>query len=142
MRLWGAEFQLSRRLSEKLSGYISYTYLDWDADSHPMDTEDTHYLFQTLPQHQGVISLNYRLWEDGLVSLNGKYFGSRLSKREDRMSSVFILDVGAEHTFWLPHDTSFTVRGWVNNVTNQDYQLRYGYDMPGTTAGISGTINF
>lgn len=142
MTVWGVETQLSRSFSRKTSGYIGYSYTDWDAESHPMDTENTHYFMQALPKHKAFLGLNHKLWEGGLVSLHAKYYSSRLSKREDRMEPVLIVDVGAEHTFQLPQDCSFTVRGYVNNVTDQDYQLHYGYDMPGTTAGMSATLNF
>ncbi len=142
MTVWGFEVGLSRSFSHDLSGYAGYTYMDWDAESHPMDTANTHYFLQALPNHKAVMGLNYKLWEGGLVSLNAKYYSSRLSKKRDRMEPVLIVDAGAEHTFELPMDTSLTLKGYVNNVTDQDYQLHYGYDMPGVTAGISATLNF
>jgi outer membrane receptor protein involved in Fe transport len=57
------------------------------------------------------------------------------------MEEVIIVDVGAQHTFKL-QGCDLTLRGYVNNVTDQDYQLSYGYDMPGTTAGMSMTLSF
>ena len=142
MEVWGAEIQLTRSFNHQTSGYIGYSYMDWDAEKHPMDTENTHYFLQALPEHKAFLGLNHKLWEGGLVSLNAKYYSSRRSKQKDRMEPVLIVNVGAEHTFQLPYDSSFTIKGYVNNVTDQDYQLHYGYDMPGVTAGVSASLNF
>jgi len=77
-----------------------------------------------------------------VVNLNAKYMGKRYSKQDDTMKDVIIVNVGAQHTFKLQHDCEFTLKGYVNNVTDQEYQLHYGYDMPGTTAGMSVALTF
>lgn len=142
MIVYGLELELVRSFKKDLSGHLGYTFQDWDAESHPMDTENTHYFLQALPEHSAVLGLNYKLWKGGLVSLNAKYYGRRFSKKEDLMKDVLVVNVGVEHTFQLPCNCTFTVKGYVRNITDQEYQLRYGYDMPGVTAGISGTLNF
>ncbi|MCP4119456.1 MAG: TonB-dependent receptor [Desulfobacteraceae bacterium] len=142
MVVYGLELELSRNFRNDLSGYLSYTFQDWDADSHPMDTEETHYLLQNQPKNRVVLGLAYKLWENGVVELNANYLGRRYSKQDDRMDDVTIVNLGAEHRFKLPQDCEFILKGYVNNVTDRDYQLRYGYDMPGVTAGISGTLAF
>jgi outer membrane cobalamin receptor len=142
MIVYGVELELSRSFRHDLSGYLAYTYQDWNAENHPMDTVNTHYLLQNQPRNKVVMGLNYKLWEGGVVNLNIKYIGERYNKQHDTMEDVMLVDVGAEHTFKLPHDCEFTLKGFVNNVTDQEYQLHYGYDMPGVTAGISATLNF
>jgi outer membrane cobalamin receptor len=51
------------------------------------------------------------------------------------------MDVGAKHTFHLTY-CDFILNGYVNNVIDEDYEMRAGYPMPGITAGISGTLSF
>ena len=36
----------------------------------------------------------------------------------------------------------FILKGYVNNVTDEEYEMRAGYPMPGITTGISGTLRF
>jgi outer membrane receptor protein involved in Fe transport len=141
MIVYGVELELTRSFRQDLSGYLAYTYQDWNAENHPMDTENTHYLLQNQPRNKVVMGLNYKLWEGGVVNLNAKYMDKRYSKQHDTMEEVIIVDVGAQHTFKL-QGCDLTLRGYVNNVTDQDYQLSYGYDMPGTTAGMSMTLSF
>ena len=142
MVVYGLELELSRNFRNDLSGYLSYTYQDWDADSHPMDTEDTHYLLQNQPKNRAVVGLAYKLWANGVVELNANYMGRRYSKQDHLMDEVTIVNIGAEHRFTLPQACEFILKGYVNNVTDRNYQLRYGYDMPGVTTGISGTFVF
>lgn len=142
MLVYGLELELSRSFRQDLSGYLAYTYQDWNADDHPMDTENTHYLLQSQPRNKVVLGLDYKLWENGLVNLNAKYIGERSNKKHETMKDVIVVGVGAQHTFVLPHDCAMVLKGYVNNVTDQDYQLRYGYDMPGTTAGIELTLKY
>lgn len=142
MLVYGVELELTRSFRQDLSGYLAYTYQDWNADNHPMDTENTSYLLQNQPRHKVTMGLDYKLWENGVVNLNAKYIGERYSQEDVTMNDVIIVDVGAQHTFKMPHDCEFTLKGYVNNVTDQDYQLHYGYDMPGVTAGMNATLNF
>ncbi len=142
MVVYGVELELSRSFRQDLSGYLTYTYQDWNADDHPMKPENNHYLLQNQPRHKAVLGLDYKLWEGGVVNLDVKYIGKRRNKMDDRMDDEIIVNVGAQHTFNLQHDCDLTLKGWVSNVTDQDYQLRYGYDMPGTTAGISASMSF
>jgi outer membrane receptor protein involved in Fe transport len=142
MLVYGVELELSRSFTQDLSGYLAYTYMDWSADSHPMDTEDTHYLLQNQPRNKVVLGLNYKLWENGVVELNAKYIGERYNKSDETMADVIVVDIGAQHTFKLPHECELVLKGYVNNVTDQDYQLRYGYDMPGTNCGIGMTLKY
>ena len=142
MEVYGVELELSRNFRNDVSGYLAYTYQNWHADSHPMDTEDTHYLLQNQPKNRVVLGLAYKLWKNGVVEINANYLGRRYSKQDDRMDDITIVNIGAEHTFKLPQNCEFILKGYVNNVTDRDYQLRYGYDMPGVTAGISGTLAF
>ena len=142
MLVYGVELELSRSFRQNLSGYLTYTYMEWDAESHPMDTENTHYLLQNQPKHKVVLGLDYKLWENGLVNLNAKYVGDRYNKQNEIMHDVIVVNVGAQHTFKLPHGCSFILKGYVNNVTDRKYQLRYGYDMPGTNAGMEMTFKY
>jgi outer membrane receptor protein involved in Fe transport len=142
MIVYGVELELSRSFRQDLSGYLAYTYQDWNADSHPLDTEKTSYLLQNQPRNKVVMGLDYKLWQGGAVTLNAKYIGKRYSQEDITMRDVIIVDVGARHTFKLPHGCNFILRGYVNNVTNQEYELHYGYEMPGTTAGMSATLRF
>ncbi len=57
------------------------------------------------------------------------------------MDDVITVDVGAQHLFKLAY-CDFTLKGYVNNVTDQEYELRAGYPMPGITAGILGKVSF
>ena len=140
--LYGLELELVRNFKCDVSGYISYTAQDWDVEDHPLDDENTSYFMQAQPKQRAVLGLNYKMWEGGLVNMNVKYYDKRLSQSEDVMREVVVMNAGVEHTFKLPHDCAFTIKGYVNNITDQDYQLHYGYDMPGCTAGISGTLAF
>jgi outer membrane receptor protein involved in Fe transport len=142
MLVYGIELGVTRRFRQDLSGYLTYTYQDWSAEDHPMDGEYTSYLLQNQPRNKVVLGVDYKLWENGGVTLNSKYIGERYSQNDITMQDVIIVDVGAHHTFNLPHNCKLTVKGYVNNVTDQEYQLRYGYDMPGTTAGIGMTLKY
>lgn len=142
MLVYGVELGVTRRFSQDLSGYLTYTYQDWNAENHPMDTAKTHYLLQNQPRNKVVLGVDYKLWENGGVTFNSKYISRRWSQEDIVMDEVIVVDVGAHHTFKLPHNCEVTVRGYVNNVTDENYQLRYGYEMPGVTAGLSATLKF
>jgi len=96
---------------------------------------------QNQPKHTVTLGLNYKLWEGGVVTLNSQYIDERESKTERDLDQVITVNVGAQHTFNLTH-CDFTLKGYVNNVTNQEYELRAGYPMPGITAGILGKVSF
>ncbi len=140
-RLYGLELELTRRLADGLSGYLIYTWKNWSADDHPLDGPNTHYFMQNQPRNIAKAGISYSLWEGGVVTLNSKYIDQRESQTGQKLKDVILVDVGAEHTFNLKH-TDFTLKGYVNNVTDQDYELRAGYPMPGITAGIRGEFSF
>jgi len=139
--LYGVELELTRSITHDLSGYLSYIWKNWSRDSHPFDTDQTHYFFENQPRNTVNLGLNYKLWEGGVVTLNSKYFDERESKVGTELDEVIVVNVGAQHTFHLPN-FDFRVKGYVNNVTDQDYELRAGYPMPGVTTGILGEIRF
>lgn len=88
MIVYGVELELSRSFRKDLSGYLAYTYQEWNADSHPMDTEDTHYLLQNQPRNKVVLGLAYKLWEGGVLNLNAKYIQKRVSHRITQEAGV------------------------------------------------------
>ena len=58
------------------------------------------------------------------------------------IQAIFItVDVGAWHTFNFAN-FDFILKGYVNNVTDEEYEMRAGYPMPGITAGIFGKLIF
>lgn len=141
VELYGVELELSKSFSNGLRGYLSYTWKDWSNEDHPFDSEKTHYFMENQPQNSVKLGLDYRLWEGGLVTLNSKYIDERESKQDVALNDALIVDVGAQHTFNLQY-TDFTLKGYVNNVTDEDYELRAGYPMPGINTGIRGEFKF
>jgi outer membrane receptor protein involved in Fe transport len=141
VELYGIELELTRSFTHDLSGHLSYTWQNWSADDTPFDVEETHYLMQNLPRNKVTLGLNYKLWEGGVVTLNSQYMDERESKKERILDEVITVNVGAQHTFNLTY-CDFTLRGYVNNVTDQEYEMRAGYPMPGMTAGICGKLSF
>lgn len=141
VELYGVELELSKSFANGLSGYLSYTWKDWSHEDHPFDTEKTHYFMENQPENKIKLGLNYQLWEGGMVTLNAKYMDERKSKQDETLNSVITANIGAQHTFNLEY-ADFTLKGYVNNVTDEDYELRAGYPMPGITAGIRGEMKF
>lgn len=140
-QVYGLELDLTRRLSEGLSGYLVYTWKNWSTEDHPLDDPNTHYFMQNQPRNIVKAGVNYSLWEGGVVTLNSKYIDQRESQSGKKLKEVILVDVGAEHTFSLEH-RELKLKGYVNNVTDQDYKLRAGYPMPGITAGIQAELSF
>jgi outer membrane receptor protein involved in Fe transport len=144
--LYGVELELSRSFTHDLSGYLSYTWQNWSADdfgrTHPLDPEEeTYYFMENIPRNKVKLGMNYKLWEGGVVTLNAQYVDERESKNGEEVADFITMDVGAKHTFHLTY-CDFILNGYVNNVTDEDYEMRAGYPMPGITAGISGTLSF
>lgn len=141
VELYGVELELSKSFSNGLDGYLAYTWKDWSHEDHPFDSEGTHYFMENQPQNTVKLRLSYRLWEGGRVSLNARYMDERQSKQDEELGSVTTVNVGAEHTFDLKY-TDCTLKGYVKNVTDEEYQLRAGYPMPGITTGIRAEFRF
>ena len=97
---------------------------------------------QNIPRNKVTLGLNYKLWEGGVVTLNfSQYMDERESKRGERIADFITVAVGAQHTFKFTN-FDFILKGYVNNVTDEEYEMRAGYPMPGTTAGIYGKLIF
>lgn len=141
VELYGFELELTRSFTHDLSGYLSYTWKNWSAEHHPFDSDQTHYFMQNQPRNKVTLGLSYKLWENGVVTLNSQYLDERESKKEKMLDDIITVNVGAQHTFKLTH-CDFTLKAYVNNVTDQEYELRSGYPMPGITAGILGKVSF
>lgn len=141
VELYGVELELTRSFAHDLSGYITYAWKNWSREDHPFDSDQTHYFMQNQPRNTVTLGLSYKLWEGGVVTLNSQYIDERKSKKEMELDDVITVNVGAQHTFNLTH-CDFTLKGYVNNVTDQEYELRAGYPMPGITAGILGKVSF
>ena len=146
VELYGVELELTRSFMQDLSGYLSYTWQNWSADdfgrTHPLDSgEETYYFMQNIPRNSVKLGINYKLWKGGMVTLNAQYVDERESKKDEVISDFITVDVGAQHTFNLTY-CDFILKGYVNNVTDEEYEMRAGYPMPGITAGISGTLRF
>lgn len=139
--VYGAELELTRSFDQDLSGYINYVWQNYSIGSNLVADENTNYLMQNLPRNKVTLGLNYKLWEGGVVTLNSQYVDDRKSERGEKIADFITVDVGAQHTFKLPH-CDFTLKAFVNNVTDEDYEMRAGYPMPGITAGISGRLTF
>ena len=140
-QLYGIELELTRSFTHDLSGYLTYTWQNWSATDHPFDSDETHYFMENQPRNKVGFGLNYKLWEGGVVTLNSRYLDKRQSKKDRILDDVITVDIGAQHIFKLAH-YDFTLKGYVNNVTDQEYELRSGYPMPGTTAGILLKISY
>jgi len=139
--LYGIELELTRSFTHDLSGYLTYTWQNWSAEDHPFDSDGTHYFMENQPRNKVGLGLNYKLWEDGVVTLNSRYLDKRQSKKDRILDDVITVDIGAQHIFKLAH-YDFTLKGYVNNVTEQEYELRSGYPMPGITAGILVKVSY
>jgi outer membrane receptor protein involved in Fe transport len=141
VQLYGVELELTRSFTHDLSGYIAYTWKNWSRDEHPFDSEQTHYFMQNQPRNQVTLGLNYKLWEGGVVTLNSQYLDERDSKVGTTLEDLITVDVAAQHIFNFTH-CDLTLKGYVNNVTDQEYELRAGYPMPGVTTGILAKVSF
>lgn len=141
-RLYGIEMELTRSLVHDLSGHLYYTWQNWSKEDFPLAPEEEYDLMENLPRNKVTLGFNYKLWENGLVSLNSRYVGSRKAMNKEKIKDFITVDVGAEHVFKFSDESSFTLKAFVNNVTDEKYEQRYGYPMPGITTGISGTLSF
>jgi len=146
VELYGVELELTRSFTHDLSGYLTYAWENWSADdfarTHQLDQGDeTYYFMQNIPRNKVTLGLNYKLWEGGVVTLNSQYADDRESKRGNKIADFITVDVGAQHTFNFT-DFDFILKGYVNNVTDEEYEMRAGYPMPGITAGILGKVSF
>ncbi len=141
VELYGIELDFTKSFSSGFSGYLNYTWKNWSHDDHPFDTEKTHYFMNNQPQNSVKLGFSYRLWPGGLVTLNAKYMDERQSKNDETLGDFVLVNIGARHTFTY-RDIKFILKGYVNNVTDQDYELRAGYPMPGVTSGIRGELKF
>jgi outer membrane cobalamin receptor len=139
--VYGVELELTRSFARDLSGYISYVWQNYSVGHNPLAGSETNYLMQNLPRNKVNLGLNYKLWEGGVVTLNSQYMGERTSERGKDIADFITVNVGAQHTFELTH-CDFTLKAFVNNGTDEEYEMRYGYPMPGINAGISGKVSF
>ena len=139
--VYGVELELTRSFARDLSGYISYVWQNYSVGHNSLAGSETNYLMQNLPRNKVNLGLNYKLWEGGVVTLNSQYMDERTSERGKDIADLITVNVGAQHTFELTH-CDFTLKAFVNNVTDEEYEMRYGYSMPGINAGISGKVSF
>ena len=141
VEVYGLELELTKRLTDRLGGYLNYGWQDWDAEKFPLETEFTHYHMQNLPKNKVTLGVNYKLWEDGMVTLNARYMDDRENKTGVKIDDFITVNVGAEHTLKIK-GSSLTLKGYVNNVTDEKYEQRYGYPMPGIHCGIIAQLSF
>lgn len=146
VELYGVELELTRSFTHDLSGYLTYAWENWSADDyaqvHYLDPGDEIYFsMKNVPRNKVTLGLNYKLWEGGVVTLNSQYVDDRESLRSKTIADFITVNMGAQHTFNFT-DFDFILRGYVNNVTDEEYEMRAGYPMPGITAGILGKVNF
>lgn len=86
-----------------------------------------------LPDHKINIGLRIKPWENGLVSLDGRYVTERTTVNEQPMDSFFTASAALQHTFFK----SLTLKGYVANIFDEEYQEMFGYTMPDRNYGVS-----
>lgn len=140
VKVYGIEVELLRSFSHTINGYLNYVWQGYHTSALPFGTAETFFLSESLPKHKITFSLKYRLLEDTLLMLNGRWMYARKSMEGVTVPAFTTVNLGAEHTFRLRDRSNVTVSAFVDNIFDEDYEERFGYPMPGITVG--GTIRF
>jgi outer membrane receptor protein involved in Fe transport len=117
---YGIEAAVRYRIARKLNLNTSYSYLN-------MDTPKV-----ASPEHQFYLGGNFHLGKFDLAA-SLQYIGNlytRVAPADQMVKNSFTL-VSSKINYHLNSSFTFFVSG--ENLLNQDYQMQYGYPLPGAT---------
>lgn len=125
----GIEADIKYRIARKFNLQGSYSYLDMDAPK------------VSAPEHQFYLGGSYHLpkldMSAGLQYIGNLY--TKVAPLTETVKNSFAL-VNARTSYHLTSHITWFVSG--ENLLNQDYQLQYGYPMPGITLFTGVNLNF
>jgi len=124
---WGIEFSGRYMATKSLSFLCNYSWLHMvkkvtAAPGHHLYTEGTY------------------SWKGFRFNLAGEYVGELYTKTEPEVSEDYFL-LNASAGYSLKRYLEFTITG--QNLLDQEYEINYGYPMPGITVmgGVKFTFN-
>ena len=118
---------------------LNYTYLD----TLNLDTNET---LGDIPDHEASIKFRYELG-DSYISLNNKYYGSRIDGGSRKsvdltegkvLPSHFVSDLKLSTLF----KENIEISVGINNLFDEDYSIVDGYPMPGRNFMVNLSTNF
>ena len=134
--IYGVELEINRSLLANLNGYFNYTYQRYSVETGNIQPQDTWYLSQLLPKNKVNLGLRYRPWKDTLFMFNLRYVDARESMYNYPMDSFVTVNLGFEQDLYI-FDQHLKLKGWIDNLFDEDYEERYHYPMPDRTLGMS-----
>jgi len=122
----GLEGEVKLKPSEKLSLSLNYTYLEAKDEK-----EFKGNFLPYRPQNKFFWSLDYRMWSNLQLHLEGELVGERYTNRENTEKLPSYTLLGARITFNLGKKAKVFLKG--DNLLDEEYEDMKGYPMPGTT---------
>jgi len=136
--LQGIEFLADVTPLSWLNLFFNYTYQWHDIIDRKTLPETDRIDLDELPDHKINVGLRIKPWENGLVSLDGRYVSERTTANNQKMDAFFTTGMAVQHKFM----NSLTVKGYVANMFDEEYKETFGYTMPDRTYGVSVQYEF
>lgn len=134
----GIEYQIGFKPLRWLETYANYTYQWIDIVDRKALSADERIDLDELPEHKVNIGFKIRPWENGLLIFNGRYVSERTTVDHEPMDEFFTASMSLEHIFL----NSLTLKAYVANLADEEYQEKFGYEMPDRTFGAVVTYEF
>ncbi len=137
--LQGVEVELYFKILEQLDGYINYTFQDYELGSIPVPEDEARIDVHQLPRNKANAGLDWSPWENTTFMTILRYVGERKTSLNEKIDSFFTTDIGVEQCFM---SKSLKVKGYINNLFDEEYEEAYLIPAPDRTFGINVSYTF
>ncbi|WP_173179435.1 TonB-dependent receptor plug domain-containing protein [Desulfosarcina ovata] len=137
--LQGVEAELRFSLSDRLNGYINYTYQDSElGDTRVPEDQlyDDHY---QLPRHKASLGVDYAVLENTILLANVRYVDKRKTSFDQEIDAFTTMDLAVEQRFW---NQQAHVKLYVTNLFDADYEEQYLVPAPDRVFGVNLGFKF
>jgi iron complex outermembrane receptor protein len=122
--IYGAEAQLTFRLTDALVSGLNYTFTKWDNRSNSEKITD-------IPEHKVVAYAHYTMWEILRLTVCAEHYAERYCSSDGvrETDSYTIADVKAACKLFM----GLNLEAGVDNVFDEDYEIDEGYPERGAS---------
>lgn len=137
--LQGIEVELNFEVFERLSGYINYTYQDYDLGPMRVLEDDARIDVYQLPRHKANLGLEWSPWQDTTVMVDIRYVDDRKTSLDEEIDGFVTMDLGLEQCLM---SRKLRVKGYITNLFNKKYEETYLIPAPERTFGVNVSYVF
>lgn len=139
LKLQGIEVELYFKIFEHFSGYINYTFQDYDLGPIPVPEDEARIDVYQLPSHKANAGLDWSPWENTTFMTTLRYVDERKTSLKEKIDGFFTMDIGVEQCFM---SKSLKVKCYINNLFDKEYEEAYLIPAPERTFGINVSYTF